>query len=51
MLSPTSKLVLLIVNVNSTETVKDLLDAVLKIEKKRLQKTYANTFKFGKEVF
>jgi len=31
--------------------VKDLLEAVLKIDKKMLQKTYADTFRYGKEVF
>ena len=34
----------------STETVKDLLEATIAIDKKILQKTYADTFRFGKEV-
>ena len=43
--------VLFLTNINSTETVKDILDALKKMNKRMLMKKYVDTFRYGKEVY
>jgi len=50
-LSLTSKISLFLININSTETVKDILNALKKLDKGTFMKKYVDTFRYGKEVY
>ena len=47
----TSKFLIPLLILNSTETVKDLLKAVLKIDKQKLQKMYKDSFRLANEIY